>query len=1125
MMKSLAGYIRLLLSAGVLLLSSHGPASAESRIPVGNAKYDDANANIFLDTELTYITVTMAPADLLAMLSNPHDPTYRHCTVQVVNSRINETVLDVAIRPRGNTSLDAIKKSFKLKFNEFVPGREFHGVEKFNVNGEHNDPSIIRAKLSLDLMRRMGVAAPRAHHVYFKINDGALVEGIFINVEQIDDEFIAAWFGNDTGNLYQCNYKGARADLRYVAPGTPATYQNLGGGQTYVEENNEANPNFADLAGFIDFVNNATDAAFAAGIGDRLNLDSFLRAMAVDVTIGQWDNYWYGANNYYFFNNPGTGRFEFLPYDYDNTYGVDFFNIDWATRPYTGWGNGGFGSDAGQLPPLMARLLNIPDYEQQLRRYIRQLVGATDTPPTLPSATFSDTVGETFAGLGPHYDLTSVKLSNDATNLYVEMQTNGPIDVGGDTGNGEYLLLFNTRTGGSTSNPWGRSIAATVQHDFFIGSWPDGGGGTLIYERSGGSWQLRGSVGLDLSSKASGLLRYTIPIASLEIGIGAAFTFDAVATGGNTADPGFDHLSNPAMSTPDDATPSTPGAYHSYTLQAVPPAPPGNGPFTLAQVEAKIDAIKAMIQPFAFQGSYANGNMDYGYTAANFNSSYTLPASFVNAGSGWDWGLEPFIAARSSYLAANVAAPPALPRVRVNEMVASNLSLIADESGDHDDWVELYNEELTPVNIGGWYLSDDPGNPKKWQIPAGTTIAAGGHLLIWCDNEPAEGPLHATFALSAGGEGVALFHDIANGNVQIDYLSYPRLGLNISYGRSPDGGDDVGFMTTVTPSAANAALNAPPTLSPATRTPAAPLANDTVWITATAVDDGALAAVTLWYNSGSGLIQVAMLDNGLQNDGVAGDHIYGASIPAHPAQTLVSYYVTATDDDGGVSFAPADGPPSPYSYVVAYAAPTLFINEYMADNANAFPDPDEPGEFADWFELYNAGNTPVNLAGMYLTDNPANTTKYLIPAGVVIPAGGHLLFIADEDGAQGPLHTNFKLSAGGEFLGLFDTLANGNAPIDAITFGPQAANISEGRFGDGMACIRRQESFTPGTPNFPRYADQNGDGAINGRDIGVFSATVTNPTPGAIPLARADLNCDGQANAADVPLFVARLLN
>ncbi|MCP4592640.1 MAG: hypothetical protein GY842_18050, partial [bacterium] len=341
-------------------LSLAPAALAVNPTPTGDAGYSDAGSTLFLDGEITFIYVTMAPADLLDCLADPHSDVYKVCSVRVVNSQIDETIADVGIRPRGNTSRDSVKKSWKLKFNEFVPGREFHGLEKFNVNGEHNDIAITRSKLAWDLFKAMGVPSPRAHHVQLKINDGTYVEGMHINIEQIDDEFVDAWYENDEGNLYKCVYKGARADLRYVAPGTPETYQNLGGGLTYQEEINEDSPDYTDLANFIDFINNTDDPTFAAGIMARFSVDNFLRAMAVDVTIGQWDNYWYGANNYFLYHNQDTDRFEYIPYDYDNTYGVDFFGIDWANRSYSGWGNGGFGSDGGQLPPLIDRILNIP---------------------------------------------------------------------------------------------------------------------------------------------------------------------------------------------------------------------------------------------------------------------------------------------------------------------------------------------------------------------------------------------------------------------------------------------------------------------------------------------------------------------------------------------------------------------------------------------------------------------------------------------------------------------------------------------------------------------------------------------------------------------------------------------
>ncbi|HCT45178.1 MAG TPA: hypothetical protein DF699_08195, partial [Phycisphaerales bacterium] len=231
------------------------------------------------------------------------DNTYYACSVHLLSGEVDEIVEDVAIRPRGNTSRSAIKKSWKLKFNEFVPGREVFGLEKLNINGHQNDPSVVRGKLAWDIYNQFGVPSPRASMARLIINDGSLVDDVFVNVEQIDDEFLSAWFDDDTGNLYQCTYKGERADLRYVAPGDAAAYANLGT-PTYELENDSGANQHQDLADFIAFIENADDATFAAEIASRFSVDTFLRSMAVDCVNGHWDNLWYGANNYFLYVYP-----------------------------------------------------------------------------------------------------------------------------------------------------------------------------------------------------------------------------------------------------------------------------------------------------------------------------------------------------------------------------------------------------------------------------------------------------------------------------------------------------------------------------------------------------------------------------------------------------------------------------------------------------------------------------------------------------------------------------------------------------------------------------------------------------------------------------------------------------
>jgi len=137
----------------------------------------------------------------------------------------------------------------------------------------------------------------------------------------------------------------------------------------------------------------------------------------------------------------------------------------------------------------------------------------------------------------------------------------------------------------------------------------------------------------------------------------------------------------------------------------------------------------------------------------------------------------------------------------------------------------------------------------------------------------------------------------------------------------------------------------------------------------------------------------------------------------------------------------------------------VVINEFMALNNTTLEDPDEPGEYPDWIEFFNNGTDPVNLGGMYLTDKLDNPTKWRIAAGITLPPGDYLLFWADDDGTQGPYHTNFKLDQYGEAVALF--AADGVTLIDFVVFGDQKRDISYGRSPDGSAVWGFLQTPTP----------------------------------------------------------------
>lgn len=152
--------------------------------------------------------------------------------------------------------------------------------------------------------------------------------------------------------------------------------------------------------------------------------------------------------------------------------------------------------------------------------------------------------------------------------------------------------------------------------------------------------------------------------------------------------------------------------------------------------------------------------------------------------------------------------------VVINELMASNKSTVADQDGEYDDWIELFNNSTQTIDLSGWHLTDDPLLPAKWTFPNGVFIDPGAYLIVWADNDTDQGGLHAAFKLSADGEQVQLL----NPNLQVaDEVLFPPLDQDISYSRCPNG---TGPFSTNEPSFAsgNDAACATPTSEALTAT-------------------------------------------------------------------------------------------------------------------------------------------------------------------------------------------------------------------------------------------------------------------------------------------------------------------
>ncbi|MEL7534472.1 MAG: CotH kinase family protein, partial [Bacteroidota bacterium] len=130
----------------------------------------------------------------------------------------------------------------------------------------------------------------------------------------------------------------------------------------------------------------------------------------------------------------------------------------------------------------------------------------------------------------------------------------------------------------------------------------------------------------------------------------------------------------------------------------------------------------------------------------------------------------------------------------INEFLASNDAAIADQDGEYDDWIELYNNGSTNLDLSGYALSDDPTELRKWEFPAGTEIEANSYLIIWADNDDEQDGLHAEFKLSSSGESLFLVDD---SDVIIDEVTFLAQSADISYGRIPNG---IGNFSLMPPS-------------------------------------------------------------------------------------------------------------------------------------------------------------------------------------------------------------------------------------------------------------------------------------------------------------------------------------
>ena len=646
---------------------------------------------IYGDQVIPRIDILIHP-DSLALIYEYPESDHEYPAIFVFdNGTIHDTLKTIGFRLRGNTSRVSKKKSFKVSFNTFNPGRKYYGVEKLNLNGEHNDPSIIRSKLCWDILRQVDVPAPRSNHATVFINGNYY--GLYINVEHIDEEFVEERFENNDGNLYKCLYP---ADLHFLG-GDPDLYKlESGGRRVYELTTNEGADDYSDLAHFIDVLNNTPINDLPCALEKVFNVYDYLKIMAVDVITANWDGYIFNKNNFYLYHNLTTGQFEYIPYDLDNTFGIDWFSIDWASRNVYSWQN------TQEYRPLFERILQIQRYKDIYSNYLKQI-----TENNMDPATYFGTIEAIRDKIYP-------SVVNDP--YYPQDYGYTPQD---------FLDSY--------TQPLGAHVPVGLE--------------PYITQRK------ESTMNQLILNDYAPLMKYfshTPAITSQEIWF-SIYVED-------------DHPVEEVM------------------IQLTP--------------EGGLVQFIEMYDDGQHHDREA-GDGFYGASAGSFPVPINLE---IEVKATDNLGQYTFVTCEPIPIH---VVTPVIPNLFINEFMASNATTIADENGNFSDWIEIYNAGTDPVWLGNLYLTDNLGNPDKWQMPD-HTLAPGKFVLFWADEKPEQGPFHADFKLDKDGEEIGIYGLESMNFPLIDSVLYGVQETDISDGRYPDGSENWKSLIYPTPGYTNA---------------------------------------------------------------------------------------------------------------------------------------------------------------------------------------------------------------------------------------------------------------------------------------------------------------------------------
>jgi hypothetical protein len=449
------------------------------------------------------------------------------------------------------------------------------------------------------------------------------------------------------------------------------------------------------------------------------------------------------------------------------------------------------------------------------------------------------------------------------------------------------------------------------------------------------------------------------------------------------------------------------------------------------------------------------------------------------------------------------------------------------------DWVELFNRSALPVAIAGIHLATSNG---VFRVPYLSYIGPSGFIQLIADESA--GADHLDFKLPAAGGTIALYDD--TGGV-VDSVIYGTQLSGLSQGRLPDGNNNsVVFIGSASPGAPNYAISY-----------GGPMLNEVLARNRTSSLDAtnSIADYIELYYAGTSQFNIGGFSLSL-NEPRPGQWVFPPNTMVPPLSYMLvradpsrpvsvdraTYNLGQSLDDasGSVYLFDARGQianfieygfqitdssigkvgsqwqllsfptPGRANTPAALLAPSsaLRLNEWMPN----------PALGADWFELFNSSDRPVDLSGVSLTDDPsiAGRGLYRVAPLSFIGPGGFVKWVADSDPGQGRNHVNFSLDAEGESLLVYSVSGTNYTRVHAVAWGATLPDASEGFLPDGSGTLVTFPQYpTPGASNVSPLTDSDLDGIPDAAEVQMG----LNPNDSADGLA--DTDADGASNAQE----------